>query len=218
MQNNQNQNLLLIEDLGRIYLTDKSTSKSHYGIFECPICKKHIKTRVNSVTSKCRSCANKTINIKHGEAKSRLYNIRNMMIQRCTNPNATKYFNYGGRGINVCSEWLSSYESFRDWALANGYSKDLTLDRKENDKGYNPSNCRWANKSTQSSNTRKLISTNTSGYRGVSWHKYKNKWRCEIRANNKYKHLGYFDDKIEAANAYDKYIIDNKLENTKNFQ
>lgn len=40
----------------------------------------------------------------------------------------------------------------------------------------------------------------------------------EIRANNKYKHLGYFDDKIEAANAYDKYIIDNNLEHTKNFQ
>ena len=214
----------LIEDLGRIYLTEKSTTKSHYGIFECPICKKHIKTRVSDVnngsTTKCRSCANKNNNVKHSEANSRLYNIRNMMIQRCTNPNATKYDNYGARGITVCNDWIDSYESFRDWALINGYSKELTIDRKENDKGYYPDNCRWVNKSVQSRNTRILSSRNTTGYRGVIIRKSKTgfSYQANIRhGNNKTIHIGTFKTIIEAAKAYDQYIIDNNLEHTRNF-
>lgn len=211
----------LKQDLGYIYLTDNSTKKSHYGIFECSECKKHIKTRFNDVkkskTNKCRRCANKTNNIIHNETKSRLYNIRKMMIQRCTNPKATKYNLYGGRGINICDEWLRSYESFRDWALSNNYSDDLSIDRKDNDKGYSPDNCRWVTKSVQSANTRKIISTNTSGYRGVSFHKIKQLWRAEIRFNKTYKHLGYFKDKDDAAKAYDNFIIENNLANTKNF-
>ena len=84
----------------------------------------------------------------------RLYNIWKGMKQRCYNPNCKSYRNYGGRGIVICSEWLLSYELFEEWALSNGYNKNLTIDRKDNNDGYTPNNCRWVDCKTQSNNTR----------------------------------------------------------------
>ncbi len=74
------------------------------------------------------------------------------MKQRCSNPAATKYDRYGGRGITVCDEWREDFQTFYDWAMANGYSDDLTIDRIDNDGDYEPSNCQWI---TQAENTRK---------------------------------------------------------------
>ena len=81
---------------------------------------------------------------------------------------------------------------------------------------YEKENCRWANKSTQQRNTRKLISTNKSGYRGVTWHKAKKKWNAQIKVNYKRIHLGSFLTALDGAKAYDKYVIDNNLEHTIN--
>lgn len=88
----------------------------------------------------------------HGETKSRLYNIWRGMKKRCYIPGDTSYKYYGAKGIKVCKEWLGSYESFRDWALKNGYKEHLTLDRIESDKDYTPDNCRWADWKTQERN------------------------------------------------------------------
>lgn len=53
----------------------------------------------------------------------------------------------------MCDEWRS-FENFRDWAKANGYSENLTLDRRDNDDGYNPLNCRWVDNFAQANNKR----------------------------------------------------------------
>lgn len=73
------------------------------------------------------------------------------MKKRCENPACKDYPHYGGRGITVCSEW-HDFERFRDWALANGYRDDYTLDRVCNNKGYSPWNCRWVSRRAQSYN------------------------------------------------------------------
>lgn len=82
----------------------------------------------------------------HGQTsrkgKNRLYRAWAAMRQRCSNPNHQVYAWYGGRGIKVCSEW-DEYPAFMAWALANGYTDDLSIDRVDPDGDYEPSNCRW---------------------------------------------------------------------------
>lgn len=89
---------------------------------------------------------------KHGEYKTRLYSIWTGIKDRCYRPKTIGYKNYGGKGIKMCEEW-QSYISFRDWAIANGYSNELTIDRINNEKDYCPENCRWATMKQQRHNS-----------------------------------------------------------------
>ena len=91
-------------------------------------------------------------NRRHGMSGDRTHHIWSGLKQRCTNPKAKDYPNYGGRGIEVCHEWLDSFEAFRDWALANGYQDDLTIDRIDVDGNYEPDNCRWISNKEQQRN------------------------------------------------------------------
>lgn len=91
-------------------------------------------------------------NHKHKMSHTRSYEIWQGMKGRCYNPHDARYDRYGGRGIKVCEEWRENFSAFYDWALANGYSDDLTIDRIDNDKDYTPENCRWADTKTQSRN------------------------------------------------------------------
>ena len=79
----------------------------------------------------------------HNESNTPLYKIWCAMKDRCSRPRSTSYKWYGAKGITVCDEWGSDYETFRDWAMANGYIKGLSIDRINSDLGYSPENCRW---------------------------------------------------------------------------
>ena len=107
--------------------------------------------RGNFITDKTGS---NNPNYKDGRKGSRLYRIYNNMKNRCYNEHSNSYKNYGGRGITVCDEWLNDFKAFYDWAITHGYRDDLTIDRKDNDKGYSPDNCRWATALEQRLNQR----------------------------------------------------------------
>lgn len=90
----------------------------------------------------------------HGGCGTRLYRIWIGMKNRCYNPNAAKYKDYGGRGITICAEWKNDFPAFRDWALSHGYTDALSIDRIDVDGNYEPSNCRWATAKEQRHNRR----------------------------------------------------------------
>ena len=86
----------------------------------------------------------------------RIYAIWKAMLARCNNPKNDRYKNYGARGITVCEEWLS-YDAFYEWAMANGYDDTLTIERKNVNGNYEPSNCEWISKEDQLRNTTRSV-------------------------------------------------------------
>lgn len=82
--------------------------------------------------------------------------------QRCLNPKCSAYKNYGARGITVCDEWMK-FEPFCMWALENGYSTGLDIDRIDNEGIYEPRNCRWVERRTNVNNRRKTLMFTVDG-------------------------------------------------------
>ena len=204
---------ILLKDLGMEYPTEKSMQKKRFGIFQCQYCGKEFTTQLANVknghTKSC-GCQIKGREITHGLSNHRFYNKWMAMMSRCYSKKAISYPNYGGRGITVHKEW-QDVRNFVKWADET-YIDGMTLDRIDNDKGYYPNNCRWADAYTQNINQRKKRN-NTSGYVGVKWHKNKreNKWSASINIKNKYTYLGYFKDKMDAVKARDDYIKEHNL-------
>lgn len=104
---------------------------------------------------------------KHGAVGTRLYSIYTGMLKRCRQKTTNGYERYGGRGIMVCEEWKGKhgFEHFRDWALSNGYSDDLTLDRIDVNGNYEPSNCKWSTMREQCNNRRSNVFLEYNGER-----------------------------------------------------
>lgn len=104
--------------------------------------------------SKISGAAKRT---KHGGSRrgnvDPLYTAYKGMLTRCENPKVLNYKWYGAKGITVCAEWRNDFGTFRNWALAHGWQRGLTLDRIDEKRGYSPDNCAYI---TQSENSRRM--------------------------------------------------------------
>lgn len=148
------------QKFGRLTVTGEAPIHPYGWAWECLCdCGKTIVTRKSGVrnghTTSC-GCRQKDVQAKrlyrHGLARSALYTTWAGMLQRCYNTKSTAYYLYGRRGITVCERW----KTFENFAADMGERPSPThsIDRKDNDKGYSPDNCRWATKKQQSQNTR----------------------------------------------------------------
>ena len=224
--------VLMLEYLLQMKLIKKIGFKRgrEVGLFECG-CGKEVKTYMDKDMDCCIECGSKKdfvqcpsrsytkrkVRVKKERVSptDRLSNVYGFMMKRCYDKNDRQYPEYGGRGIDVCDEWHNEGK-FILWAFANGFDTSLTLDRRENDKGYSPDNCRWVDMSVQNANQRLIKKNNTSGYKGVSWHKKSQQWIVSISMYGKRKYLGTYDDPREAAQVRDDYIVKHNLPHAKN--
>ena len=101
--------------------------------------------------------------IKHKKMDTKLYRVWQNMKRRCYTASSNSYKNYGARGIKVCKEWSQDFISFYNWAMANGYKENLTIDRINVNGNYEPNNCRWATMEEQANNKRNNVFINYNG-------------------------------------------------------
>ena len=141
---------------------------------------------------------------RHGLSDDPLYCIWIRMKERCYSPSCRDFKYYGGRGIKICQEWLDDPKAFFDWALSHGWRKGLYTDRIDVYGDYTYENVRFVDSGLSARNKRLLQSKNTSGYRGIAYHKKDRNWAANIQCDKKPMYLGSFPTAIEAARAYDK--------------
>lgn len=95
---------------------------------------------------------NNNPHFKHGLCKTRLYRIWGNAKSRCNDKKNPLFKYYGANGIGMCEEWSEKFQAFYDWAIANGYRNNLTLDRINTNGNYCPENCRWVDMKAQARN------------------------------------------------------------------
>lgn len=140
------------------------------------------------------SCGCKKGKIIHNKWRTRLYRIYANMKQRCNNPKNIWYKNYGARGITICDEWLNDFMNFYNWAQANGYKENLTLDRINVNGNYEPNNCRWADRVVQQNNmrTNRHITYNNETHTVAEWARILNvpsKFLFDRLRSNSFEHI-----------------------------
>lgn len=101
----------------------------------------------------------------HGGRDTRLWRIWNGMKYRCNTPTCRQYRHYGGRGIGIYKPWNDDFSIFREAAIESGYKDDLTIERIEVNKGYQPGNIKWIPKGQQALNTTRTIILEFNGER-----------------------------------------------------
>lgn len=119
---------------------------------DCGTVQKNTTSHLLGGQSKSCGCSLVTHGATVGGRPSPLYRAWSAMIDRCENPNGTAWHRYGGRGISVCLRWRHSFINFRH-DMGPTFQPGLTLDRIDNDRGYDLYNCRWATRFEQAQNT-----------------------------------------------------------------
>jgi hypothetical protein len=146
----------IIEDYG--FTKVKNVRRA---LVECKVCNRNYEVDPHKLKYRnhCGCMKNGVIANRYCKEYPRLVQCYKHMKRRCYDPNNKDYYNYGAKGILICDEWLSDSNTFCKWALETGYKEDLTIDRIDGAKGYNPDNCRWANAKEQGRNTRRNVLT-----------------------------------------------------------
>lgn len=119
-------------------------------------------------TTKCQTCADATRREKltrHGHTVggkvSKVYSVWAGMVARCTRPSSHKYPDYGGRGITVCDQWTKFDNFLAD--MGDVPFSGAQIDRIDNDKGYEPGNCKWSTRKEQGRNKRNNVLLTLNG-------------------------------------------------------
>ena len=136
---------------------DANGKSRQYAIFFCEYCESTVERRkdAGALALSCGCVSNVLNNMQRTGPKKLypdIYKRWSSMRVRCTCKENVMYPRYGGRGIHICEEW-SSFDVFLKWALENGYSKNLQIDRINNNGGYSPENCRWVTAKVNTRNT-----------------------------------------------------------------
>ena len=154
------------------------------------------------------------------QTTNRLYSIWVEFRRRCRNPRTQSYED---KSLTYNPAW-DEYNTFRNWALCNAYSEELSLERRSNELGYTPDNCYWATKQEQQYNRDKRDG-GKSKYIGVSELKpskrmtsaLKKPWRARVSRMGKEIYCECFATEVEAAKGRDKYCLDNSINVVLNF-
>jgi hypothetical protein len=156
------------EKFGRLTALRRLGSKSGQSRWECECecgtIKSYALYQIKSGKTQSCGCLQKELTIArstiHGHSKREemtdTYNIWCGIKARCFNENEPAYKNYGARGITMCDRWNDSYESFLE-DMGERPSKKHSIDRIDNEKGYEPGNCKWATRAEQARNNRRNV-------------------------------------------------------------
>jgi len=152
----------------------------------------------------------------------KIYRIWIQIKTRCFNKNNHGYKHYGARGITLSPEWINDYQNFQEYVIGlpnfdeNNIGRGgITLDRYDNNGNYEKGNLRWVTMEIQNRNRRKKSGNLSSIYTGISYDNSglrKKRWRVRISVNKKIIVIGRFETELQAKEARNKYIIENKLE------
>lgn len=177
----------------------------------CGVLKEVLDHNLHDGQSKSCGCLKMDNSTSHRLSQHPLYFTWHHMNLRCsTKCDKGHRPRYYGRGIRVCTEWQDDPTMFITWAENNGWLPGLELDRRDNDLGYSPENCRWVTQQVNSCNIG-VPQHNTSGFTGVSLRRDTGTWTSRIMVKGLRHHLGHYGTPQEAAHARNEFILKHNL-------